>query len=33
MATLLNKEITRETTIKVEDREIQITLTEDQKYQ
>ena len=31
MATLLNKEITRETTIKVEDREIQITLTEDQK--
>lgn len=31
MATLLNKEITRETTIKVEDREIQITLTENQK--
>ena len=31
MATPLNKEITRETTIKVEDREIQITLTEDQK--
>jgi hypothetical protein len=30
MATILDKDITRETTIKVEDREIQITLTEQQ---
>jgi len=31
MATILDKDITRETTIKIDDREIQITLTEDQK--
>ena len=31
MATILDKDITRETTVKIEDREIQITLTEDQK--
>jgi hypothetical protein len=30
MATILDKDITRETTIRVEDREIQITLTEQQ---
>lgn len=30
MATILDKDITRETTVKVDDREIQITLTESQ---
>jgi hypothetical protein len=30
MATILDKDITRETTVKVDDREIQITLTERQ---
>lgn len=30
MATILDKDLTRETTVKVEDREIQITLTEKQ---
>ncbi len=31
MATLLDKDLTRETNIKIDEREIQITLTEDQK--
>lgn len=31
MATILDKDITRESTIKVSDREIQVTLTDDQK--
>lgn len=31
MATILDKELTRETTVKVDDREILVTLTEDQK--
>lgn len=31
MATILDKDITRETTVKIDDREVQITLTEDQK--
>lgn len=31
MATILDKELTRESTVKVDDREILITLTEDQK--
>jgi len=31
MATILDKDITRETTVKVDDREIQITLTDEQK--
>jgi len=31
MATKLEKDLTRESTVKVDDREIQITITEDQK--
>lgn len=31
MATILDKDLTRETTVKVDDREILITITEDQK--
>jgi hypothetical protein len=31
MATILDKDLTRESTVKYDDREIQVTLTEDQK--